>query len=154
MYKSNQAVIPFDTWLSLKSVEKLTSLNLTMLGCLRDLWLMISLWTFSSICNKQYHNEREAIDKISWISNKHIKENGHRKLKPSSTYSLFLSLHPSPSPTSKLFLGVCRERRTKERRHFFFISNRNLLSNPRTQEVYKKRTSPEKRQKKKKIRNM
>ena len=29
-----------------------TSLNLTMLGCLSDLWLIISLCTFSSICDK------------------------------------------------------------------------------------------------------
>lgn len=34
------------------SMIKQTSLNLKILGCLNNLWLIISLWTFSSICKK------------------------------------------------------------------------------------------------------
>ena len=37
-----------------------TSLNRTILGCRRDLWLMISLITFSSICSSKNYSKTKS----------------------------------------------------------------------------------------------
>jgi len=43
-----------------KEKQALTSLNLIIFGCLKDRWLIISLWTFSSIWYHKHSSQRNT----------------------------------------------------------------------------------------------
>lgn len=68
----------FDTARNLKF--RYTSLNRIMFGCFNDLWFIISLCTFSSIC--QSHRKKNLISRIP------------REIEP-----LFIQTHRDPLPS-------------------------------------------------------